>query len=226
MKRSRTVRLVAMGVSALALSACGEDVVTSVYENPAQCRGGHRVDPLTNRPFAELADACIADYIHASKQHRTVAPRYGNADDCEDEFGPEQCEPAQEVDDGAVSNSSYSGSGSSGGGGGWYYFSNGHYYNRDGTPYRGHFRPKMAGYLLSGSGKSVKVEAQPVYRSLDKLSKTWGPFRTAENGVIGQSIGQTKINTGSIAPKPSIKSSTIARGGFGKTGGIKISFGS
>ncbi len=73
------------------------------------------------------------------------------------------------------------------------------------------FMPMMAGYMMgSFMGRRSSVFSQPLYRSA-RDPKT---YRTANNRAAGSSTGRTLI-TRSAASRPSVKSSTIRRGGFG-----------
>ena len=76
------------------------------------------------------------------------------------------------------------------------------------------FMPMMMGYLMGSSrGGGASVVPQPLYRSADDPSS----YRTADNKKVGSTTGQTQVAS-SAAGRPSAKTSTIARGGFGATG--------
>lgn len=73
--------------------------------------------------------------------------------------------------------------------------------------------PLMVGYMMGkGSGSSSMV-GQPLYRSADDPNN----FRTADNKRVGGTTGLTKIGS-SATRAPSVKSYTVARGGFGSRG--------
>ncbi len=76
------------------------------------------------------------------------------------------------------------------------------------------FMPLMAGYmmgsLLGGRGSMM---SQPLYRS----SKSPNSFRTAENRNVGAKTGRTTVAK-SATSRPSFKSATRSRGGFGSSG--------
>ena len=76
------------------------------------------------------------------------------------------------------------------------------------------FMPLMAGYMmgsiLGGRGSSM---SQPLYRS----SQSPNSFRTAENRNVGSKTGLTKVAS-SATSRPTFKSSTRSRGGFGSSG--------
>ena len=76
------------------------------------------------------------------------------------------------------------------------------------------FMPMMMGYMmgsmLSGRGGMM---SQPLYRS----SKNPGTFRTADNRNVGSKTGRTSVAR-SATSRPSFKSTTMSRGGFGSSG--------
>jgi uncharacterized protein YgiB involved in biofilm formation len=83
MKRSRYVALLAMGASALALSACGEsETPAGVYTGVDQC--------ITDKQFTEAE--CRKAFDTAKEEHKKVAPKYASKADCEADFGVGKCE--------------------------------------------------------------------------------------------------------------------------------------
>ena len=85
MKRSKTIGLVAMSASVVALTACEEPAVdAAVFETLSQCLANGDVD----------RSQCEADFKAAKEQHAQVAPKYTSQADCEADFGAEQCESA------------------------------------------------------------------------------------------------------------------------------------
>lgn len=77
------------------------------------------------------------------------------------------------------------------------------------------FMPLMMGYMMGSMiGGRSSVASQPLYRSASD-SKS---FRTADNRKIGSATGRTRVAS-SAASRPSVKSSTLSRGGFGRSGG-------
>jgi uncharacterized protein YgiB involved in biofilm formation len=77
------------------------------------------------------------------------------------------------------------------------------------------FMPLMMGYMMGSMlGGRGGVAAQPLYRSAGD-SKS---FRTADNKNVGSKTGRTRV-ANSAASRPSAKTSTIKRGGFGRSGG-------
>ena len=76
------------------------------------------------------------------------------------------------------------------------------------------FMPLMMGYMMgSFIGGRRSMMSQPLYRSADS-SKT---FRTADNRNVGSTTGRTRVAS-SATRRPSFKSSTLSRGGFGASG--------
>jgi uncharacterized protein YgiB involved in biofilm formation len=84
MKRSKSVKLVAMGTGLLLVAACEETKVdTAMFESVQQCKG---------LGFTE--QECVANYEAAQKMHVDVAPKYTSRTDCEADFGAEKCQVA------------------------------------------------------------------------------------------------------------------------------------
>jgi len=87
------------------------------------------------------------------------------------------------------------------------------------APYRSQsggsiFMPLMMGYMMGSMiGRRGFSSAQPLYRSA-KDPKT---YRTADNRKAGSATGRTRVAS-SAASRPSVKTSTIKRGGFGSSG--------
>ena len=85
MKRSKSIGLVAMSASVIALTACEEPAVdAAVFETLSQCLANGDVDRAQ----------CEADFKAAKEQHARVAPKYTSQTDCEADFGAQQCETA------------------------------------------------------------------------------------------------------------------------------------
>lgn len=168
MKRSKSIGLIAMSASVVALTACEEpQVEAALFENLSQCLANGDVD----------RSQCEADFKAAKAQHAQVAPKYTSQADCEADFGPQQCEtaPYQTQSGGSV------------------------------------FMPLMMGYMMGSmlSGRTGAA-AQPLYRSTDDPKS----YRTADNKKVGNQIGRTQVAR-SATRTPSLKSSTVSRGGFG-----------
>lgn len=76
------------------------------------------------------------------------------------------------------------------------------------------FMPLMAGYMMGSMlGGRRSMMSQPLYRS----SQSPNSFRTAENRNVGSKTGLTKVAS-SATSRPTFKSSTRSRGGFGSSG--------
>ena len=73
------------------------------------------------------------------------------------------------------------------------------------------FMPLMMGYMMGSMlGGRGGFGAQPLYRSAD----TPGTYRTADNKSVGTNTGATKVAQSATA-RPTAKTSTVSRGGFG-----------
>lgn len=76
------------------------------------------------------------------------------------------------------------------------------------------FMPLMMGYMMGSMlANRAGVVTQPLYRSADD-SRT---YRTADNQKVGTTTGRTQVAR-SVTRAPSVKTSTVARGGFGASG--------
>ena len=168
MKRSKSIGLITMGASVIALTACDEPKVDAlVFDTLQQC--------LADKDLTR--EQCEANYNAALKQHVAVSPKYTSREACEADFGAEKCEqaPQQTQSGGSV------------------------------------FMPLMMGYMMGSMlANRGGVAPQPLYRSADD-SKT---YRTADNQKVGTTTGRTQVAS-SAARAPSVKTSTVARGGFG-----------
>lgn len=75
------------------------------------------------------------------------------------------------------------------------------------------FMPLMMGYMMgSMMGGRGSMGSQPLYRSAQSPNN----FRTAENQNVGSKTGGTKVAR-SATSRPTFKSSTRSRGGFGSS---------
>ena len=76
------------------------------------------------------------------------------------------------------------------------------------------FMPLMMGYMMGSMiGGRRSMVSQPLYRSAQSPST----FRTADNSNVGSKTGSTQVAR-SATSRPSFKSSTMSRGGFGSSG--------
>ena len=76
------------------------------------------------------------------------------------------------------------------------------------------FMPLMMGYMMGSMiGGRRSMMSQPLYRSAANPTS----FRTADNRSVGSATGRTQVAR-SATSRPTFKSSTIKRGGFGASG--------
>ncbi len=76
------------------------------------------------------------------------------------------------------------------------------------------FMPLMAGYMMgSFLGGRRSMAPQPLYRAASSPST----FRTADNRSAGATTGRTQVAR-SATTRPSVKTATRSRGGFGSAG--------
>jgi uncharacterized protein YgiB involved in biofilm formation len=89
MKRSRTIALTSlMAGTGFSLSACdmadtGKQVDAVSYASVAECRAAGKI------PAAQ----CETAYAQAEKANAEVAPRFGDRQTCEEQYGVAQCVP-------------------------------------------------------------------------------------------------------------------------------------
>ena len=166
MKRSRHVALLAMGASALVLTACGEsETPAGVYTSVDQC--------MADKQFTEAE--CKKAFETAQEEHKKVAPKYASKSECEADFGVGKCEESP-------------------------------YRTSSGTST---FMPLLVGYML---GRSFATP-QPLYRQPGDST-----FRTGDNRPVTTKTGMQSVPQSATTSQ--FKSSTITRGGFGKSGSI------
>lgn len=85
MKRSKSIGLITMGISVIALTACDEPKVEAlVFDDLQQC--------LADKDLTR--EQCESNYNAAKDQHAAVAPKYASQAACEADFGAEKCEQA------------------------------------------------------------------------------------------------------------------------------------
>src|SRR5690625_4010647 len=86
MKRSKTVGLTLMGVAPLLLAACEQQQPptpqTLAYGSVEECIQAGLFTP----------QACESGQTAALQAHRTEAPRFANAADCEQQYGANNCQ--------------------------------------------------------------------------------------------------------------------------------------
>lgn len=184
MKRSRSIRLVLIGSSSLlALAGCDQSDVMSqsdFVKDEAACEAKYN------------PGACRQALADARQEHLKTAPAFANREECEAQFGADNCAPKSEI---AVPNASGTpnlsapqGSGETqqqaSSGGSW-------------------FMPIMMGYMM-GRMMGGGMGAQAVYRDTDNRAYTGA----------NKSVG--RFDNASMPP-PRAPASSVARGGFGRS---------
>lgn len=81
MKRSRTARLVLMGLAPIGFTACGSQQEAFVFESLEQCLASEQM----------TATQCQSAQDEAQRQAADNSPRYANRADCVADFGEAQC---------------------------------------------------------------------------------------------------------------------------------------
>lgn len=192
MKKSSAVALMLLGSAGL-LAGCNSepDVQTGVYETVEQCKADSKV-------VREKSDQCETSYKAALEDNQKNAPAFKDVKDCEDEFGPGKCQVAPPQHTAQQNN----GGGSS----------------------QSVFIPLMMGYMMGQNSHqydrdrySTAVAPQAVYRSRSSS----GAFVNAGGGFVSQNVGAVKVSprgeaaSYSPAKQSTVKTTTMARGGFG-----------
>jgi uncharacterized protein YgiB involved in biofilm formation len=85
MRKSFSVKPLALGIAAIFLTACGDDQDAAVFTS---------VDDCTNAN-PEFAEKCKTAYEDAVKEAERTGPKYNSQSDCETEFGNNQCRVVQ-----------------------------------------------------------------------------------------------------------------------------------
>ena len=85
MRKSFAVKPLALGVTAIFLSACGDQQDATVYLNPEECTQSN----------PDAAEQCEAAYQQAVQEAERTGPKYNTQRDCEAEFGYNQCNYVQ-----------------------------------------------------------------------------------------------------------------------------------
>lgn len=81
MKRSRTTRLLLMGMAPLALTACEGEQQAQLYETEQACIAAGQIE----------AQQCKDAYAAARSKNDEVAPRYASRADCVADYGEQMC---------------------------------------------------------------------------------------------------------------------------------------
>lgn len=165
--------------SALFLTGCDEQENVSVYNTIQSCERAAPNDAAKQK--------CALDYQNAFMNSQKVAPKFNSKEDCESEFGYNQCNSIEST----ASNVSTS----------------------NGMHSSMMFYPIMSGFSSSNNHPSQalyssKNYSSPMYNKfVDAKGNSFGNFKYS---------GSTTVARSSLAPKPAT-SSTTTRGGFGST---------
>lgn len=83
MKRSKSIKLLTMGLAPFALSSCSQDPIDAlVYKDVAECSRDHQLS----------LSQCQDEYRRAQHSHTNSAPKYDQKPECEQEYGVGRCE--------------------------------------------------------------------------------------------------------------------------------------
>lgn len=179
-------KLAAAMASALAVSGCGDSQSANVYGSVEDCKA--------ENPGQE--QSCQVAYQDAQSEAVRTAPRYSSQSDCEQEFGPANCQRAPGTSwfipamaGFMLGNVLSSGSGS---------------------------------YMTNRSGHWAST---PVFTSKSRNSDLYGGYYGADGSRYG-SYGQTRtsVSSDAFSPKPT-QTRTISRGGFGSMASARSSWG-
>lgn len=85
MRKSFSVKPLALGVAAIFLSACGDKQDAAVFTSVDDCTDAN----------PEFAEKCKTAYDDAVKEAERTGPKYNSQRDCESEFGDNQCRVVQ-----------------------------------------------------------------------------------------------------------------------------------
>jgi uncharacterized protein YgiB involved in biofilm formation len=81
MRKSFSVKPLALGVTAIFLSACGDKQEAAVFTSVNDCTDSH----------PEFAEKCKTAYEDALREAQRTGPKYNSQRDCESEFGNNRC---------------------------------------------------------------------------------------------------------------------------------------
>jgi uncharacterized protein YgiB involved in biofilm formation len=81
MRKSFSVKPLALGVAAIFLSSCGDKQEAAVFTSVSDCTNSN----------PEFAAQCKTAYDDALKEAARTGPKYNSQRDCESEFGSNQC---------------------------------------------------------------------------------------------------------------------------------------
>ena len=86
MRKSFSVKPLALGVTAILLSACGDKQEATVFTSIDECTDAN----------PEFAEKCKTAYEDALQEAERTGPKYNSQRDCESEFGNNQCRVVQQ----------------------------------------------------------------------------------------------------------------------------------
>jgi uncharacterized protein YgiB involved in biofilm formation len=86
MRKSFSVKPLALGVAAIFLSACGDKQEATVFTSVDECTNAN----------PEFAAKCKTAYEDAVQEAERTGPKYNSQRDCESEFGNNQCRVVQQ----------------------------------------------------------------------------------------------------------------------------------
>lgn len=195
-KRSKRAALVLMvPASSLLMTACAPHVQdVGVYSTAQECQ---QANP-------DQAQQCDTDFQEAAALHPQVAPKYVTREECEQDFGAANCEPAPE----RHANGSF-----------FMPFMMGYMSSRLlGTPFVGQQAPGAGSTIPplqdrnppTGAAGAGSVATQPLYKSRDDQRT----FRTANNYPVATASGLARVIPGDVRPRVG---SVTRSGGFGST---------
>lgn len=85
MRKGFMLKPLALGVAAIMLSACGDSEEAKIYKSVDECSSDN----------PDNVQACEAAYQQAQQEAKRTAPKYNSRQDCEYDFGAEQCRSVQ-----------------------------------------------------------------------------------------------------------------------------------
>ena len=95
MKRSKSIKIALMGATVFSMTACDQPSdVAAIFENVDQCVQAN----------ADDANHCESQWQKAEEEHIRSAPKYTRIEDCQADFGDNQCQtaPQQTTSGGSV----------------------------------------------------------------------------------------------------------------------------
>jgi uncharacterized protein YgiB involved in biofilm formation len=171
------VKPVAMGIMAATLSACDDAQVANIYSSVMECA-------TENPDYVEL---CELAYQQALQEAAETAPKYSGEDDCENDFGINNC-------------MTYTGSSQS-----WFMPAMAGFL----------FAQLLDDDLDIDFKKKKKRRASPLFMSKNRRSPVFGNWVSATGQSYGAfNTRKVKVSSQAFQPKPRTVTTT-KRGGFG-----------